>query len=114
MRCDLHVHTIHSGMCGVPLMKDLCRECYSEPEAVYARLKKLGMSLVTVTDHDSIDAGEVLRRHPDFFLSEEVTARMPSGTEIHIGVYGITERDHFEIQRRRKDFIALLMYLTER
>jgi len=31
-----------------------------------------------------------------------------------MGVYGITERDHAEIQRRRNDFIALLMYLTER
>jgi len=31
-----------------------------------------------------------------------------------MGVYGITERDHVEIQRRRNDFIALLMYLTER
>jgi len=72
------------------------------------------MSIVTMTDHDSIDAAEVLRRHPDFFLSEEVTVRMPSGTEMHLGVYGIAERDHTEIQRRRSDFLALLMYLTER
>jgi hypothetical protein len=72
------------------------------------------MSAVTVTDHDSVDAAEVLRKHPDFFLSEEVTVRMPSGTEMHLGVYGISEKDHAEIQRRRNDFIALLMYLTER
>jgi predicted metal-dependent phosphoesterase TrpH len=39
---------------------------------------------------------------------------MPSRTEMHMGIYGITERDHVEIQRRRNDFIALLMYLTER
>jgi hypothetical protein len=39
---------------------------------------------------------------------------MPSGTEMHLGVYGMAERDHTEIQRRRKDFLALLMYLTER
>src|SRR4029077_4299874 len=67
-----------------------------------------------ITDHDSIDGAEALRRHRDFFLSEEVTVRMPSGTEMHMGVYGISERDHAEIQRRRNDFIALLMYLTER
>ncbi|MGB7847139.1 MAG: PHP-associated domain-containing protein [Candidatus Acidiferrum sp.] len=72
------------------------------------------MSIVTVTDHDSIDAAEALRKYPDFFLSEEVTVRMPSGTEMHLGVYGISEKDHAEIQRRRNDFIALLMYLTER
>jgi hypothetical protein len=52
--------------------------------------------------------------HPDFFLSEEVTARMPSGMEVHLGVYNMTERDHIEIEHRRSDFIALLMYLTER
>ncbi|HTQ62359.1 MAG TPA: PHP-associated domain-containing protein [Candidatus Solibacter sp.] len=72
------------------------------------------MSIVTLTDHDSIDAGESLRQHADFFLSEEVTVRMPAGTEMHLGVYGINERDHVEIQRRRKDFISLVMYLTER
>ncbi|HZV88672.1 MAG TPA: PHP-associated domain-containing protein [Candidatus Binatus sp.] len=72
------------------------------------------MSIVTLTDHDSIDAGEALRKHSDFFLSEEATVQMPGGTEMHLGVYGITERDHIEIQRRRKDFISLLMYLTEK
>jgi predicted metal-dependent phosphoesterase TrpH len=72
------------------------------------------MSIVTLTDHNSIEGTEALRKHPDFFLSEEVTVSMPSGTQAHLGVYGITERDHAEIQRRRSDFIALLMYLTER
>jgi predicted metal-dependent phosphoesterase TrpH len=114
MRCDLHVHSTASGMCNTPGFTRICRESYNEPGEVYERLKRLGMSVVTITDHDSIDAIEVLRRHPDFFLSEEVTIRMPSGTEMHLGVYGITERDHVEIQRRRNDFIALLMYLTER
>jgi predicted metal-dependent phosphoesterase TrpH len=72
------------------------------------------MGLVTVTDHDSIDAAEALRKHPDFFLSEEVTVRMPTGTQVHLGVYDIRERDHLEIQRRRNDFISLVMYLSER
>jgi predicted metal-dependent phosphoesterase TrpH len=114
MRCDLHVHSTASGMCNTPGLDRICRESYNDPEEVYHRLKQLGMSIVTVTDHDSIDAVEVLRRYPDFFLSEEVTVRMPSGTEMHLGVYGIGEREHLEIQRRRNDFIALLMYLTER
>jgi hypothetical protein len=39
---------------------------------------------------------------------------MPSGTEAHLGVYGMAERDHVKIQRRRNDFVSLLMYLTER
>jgi predicted metal-dependent phosphoesterase TrpH len=114
MRCDLHVHSIASGMFTAPGLNRICRESYTDPAEVYERLKRMSMSIVTLTDHDSIDGAEGLRSHPDFFLSEEVTVRMPSGTEMHMGVYGITERDHAEIQRRRNDFIALLMYLTER
>jgi predicted metal-dependent phosphoesterase TrpH len=101
-------------MFTVPGLDRICRESYNDPIEVYNGLKRLGMSIVTLTDHDSIDAAEVLRRYPDFFLSEEVTVRMPSGTEAHLGVYGMAERDHAEIQRRRKDFVSLLMYLTER
>src|SRR5260370_23456962 len=72
------------------------------------------MDLVTLTDHDSIGAAESLRGYGDFFLSEEVTCRMPSGTTVHVGVLDITERQHVEIQRRRDDFVCLLAYLTER
>jgi len=101
-------------MCNTSGLTRICRESYNQPAEVYERCKRRGMTLVTVTDHDSIDAAEVLRRHPDFFLSEEVTVRMPSGTEMHLGAYGITEKDHAEIQKRRNDFVALVMYLTER
>jgi predicted metal-dependent phosphoesterase TrpH len=114
MRCDLHVHSIASGMCDTPVMNRVCRESYNQPAEVYTRAKRLGMSIVTLTDHDSIDAVEALRKHADFFLSEEATVQMPGGTQMHLGIYGITERDHTEIQRRRKDFISLMMYLTER
>jgi predicted metal-dependent phosphoesterase TrpH len=114
MRCDLHVHTIHSGMCTIPLLNKVCRECYNDPREVYDTLKLRGMDLVTVTDHDSIDAVECLRRYPDFFLSEEVSCRTTSGTFLHVGVYDIEERDHIEMQRRRDDFRAFLAYLRER
>jgi len=114
MRCDLHVHSTASGMSTTPGLSRICKESYNDPNEVYSRCKQLGMSIVTITDHDAVEAAEVLRCHPDFFLSEEVTVRMPSGTEMHLGAYGITERDHLEMQRRRNDFISLLMYLTER
>ena len=113
MRCDLHVHTYHSGMCTVPGFRRVCRESYSEPRAVYEVLKQRGMDLVTVTDHDSIEAVESLSGQPGFFLSEEVTATSPSGTEVHVGVYDIHERDHIEIQRRRADLMSLIAYLNE-
>src|SRR5450432_159044 len=114
MRCDLHVHSTGSGMCNTPGLGRICKESYNQPADVYDRCKRLGMSIVTLTDHDSIESAEALRKHLDFFLSEEVTVSMPSGTEMHLGVYGITEKDHLEIQRRRRDFISLIMYLTER
>src|SRR5205823_332738 len=79
MRCDLHIHSIASGMCNTPLLERFCKESYNRPDQVYARCKQLGMSIVTLTDHDSIDAGEILRCHKDFFLSEEVTCRIASG-----------------------------------
>ena len=101
-------------MCTVPVLRKVCRESYNEPLAVYEKLKRLGMDLVTVTDHDSIDAAEELRSKRDFFLSEEVTCRLPSGTELHIGVYDITERDHVELQRRRNDFESLARWLDGR
>jgi predicted metal-dependent phosphoesterase TrpH len=113
MRCDLHVHTRHSGMCNIPGFHRFCRESYNEPDAVYETLKRRGMDLVTVTDHDSIDSAEQLRHHADFFLSEEVTCTTPSGTEIHVGVYGIDERHHVELQRRRTDVPALAAFLNE-
>jgi predicted metal-dependent phosphoesterase TrpH len=72
------------------------------------------MNLFTLTDHDAIEGSEGLRRHPDFFLSEELTCRMPSGTEVHIGVYDFHERQHVQLQQRRNDLVALLMYLSER
>lgn len=72
------------------------------------------MDLVTITDHDSIEGAARIDHHPDVFLSEELTCRMPSGTTVHIGVYDLTERQHEQIQRRRNDLLSLLVYLTER
>ena len=100
-------------MCGLPLLSGICRESYNDPQAVYETLKQRGMDVVTVTDHDSIDAIEPLRNYPDFFLSEEVTCTTPSGTEIHLGVYGIEERHHHELQRRRNDLLSLTSYLND-
>jgi len=100
-------------MCTVPGLRRICRESYNDPLAVYEKLKRLGMDLVTITDHDSIGAVEALRSRPDFFLSEEVTSTLPGGTQLHIGVYDITERDHIELQRRRDDFESLLAWLVD-
>jgi predicted metal-dependent phosphoesterase TrpH len=113
MKCDLHVHSVHSGTLPNPILRHFFLESYSPAQIVYSKLRERGMDLVTITDHDSIGAAEELRRHPDFFVSEEVTCRMPSGTEVHVGVYDLTERQHIEIAKRRKDLFRLLAYLSE-
>jgi predicted metal-dependent phosphoesterase TrpH len=100
-------------MCTIPVFKRYCRESYNDPLALYETLKRRGMNIVTVTDHDSVGAAEVLRRFPDFFVSEEVTCILPGGTEAHIAVYDITERQHIEIQARRNDVPRLIAYLRE-
>src|ERR1700733_9355529 len=103
MKCDMHVHSYFSGPCTTPVISMICRESYSAPEMVYERLSQSGMNLFTLTDHDSIEGAESLMRHPDFFMSEEVTCRMPSGAIAHIGVFDITEIQHLQIQQRRED-----------
>jgi predicted metal-dependent phosphoesterase TrpH len=114
MKCDMHVHSYYSGPCTTPFVSAFCRESYSDPEEVFETLQRRKMDLFTLTDHDCIEGSEKLRRHSNFFLSEELTCRMPSGTEVHIGVYDFHERQHAQLQQRRNDLPALLMYLTER
>ena len=114
MKCDMHVHSYFSGPCTTPVVSRICRESYSDPDEVYATLERRGMNLFTLTDHDCIEGSERLRRHPNFFLSEELTCRMPSGTEVHVGVYDFHERQHEQLQRRKNDIVSLVMYLTER
>ena len=113
MKCDLHVHSAHSGTVPVAILRHFFLESYSPPAQVYAMLRKRGMDLITLTDHDSIGGAEELRHHEDFFVSEEVTCQMPSGTQVHMGVYNLSERQHLEISRRRNDLIRLLAYLSE-
>lgn len=94
-------------------LRHFARECHTDALELAETLRARGMDLVTVTDHDSIEAAEALRHRPDFFLSEEVTCHAPSGTEVHIGVYDIDERQHREVQMRRDDLPRLAAYLEE-
>lgn len=109
----MHVHTIASGECKTPFVRLFSRESYTEPLEMYSLLRQRGMDLVTLTDHDCIDGAEKLRGYADFFLSEELTCTMPSGTEAHIAVYDISESQHVHLLQRRNDLPALLAYLDE-
>jgi predicted metal-dependent phosphoesterase TrpH len=123
MRADLHVHTWASAQSGS--MRFLrSRDCYSSPFDVYDTARARGMDVVTITDHDSIDGClEFLDRHPDaadFIVGEEVECFYPLSAKqqrahgplrIHVGVLGLNERQHRELQPFRRDVFELVQYL---
>ena len=114
MRCDLHVHSWHSGGAGVPVLDRLGRECYSDPFEVRERAQARGMDLVTLTDHDTIEGALRLAHLPDAFLSEELTVELEGGRQLHVNVFGIAEPQHVQLQERRRDPEALFAFLAER
>jgi len=76
------------------------------------------MDLVTITDHDSLDGClELLDRLgdlQDFITGEEVIATFPQFNHtVHLGVYGLNEAQHREIQRLRSNAQELVPYLRE-
>lgn len=113
MRCDLHVHTLHSGPPDLPGLRHLSRECYSEPRAVYETAKRRGMDLVTITDHDTIEGALKLAHLPDFIVGEEVTCVLAPGREIHLGIWDLNESRHAQISLRRRDPESLFAWLAE-
>ncbi len=117
LRADMHVHTCHSKENrNLPFLRS--RDCYSRPEDVYRVAKARGMDLVAITDHDSIDGAlELLDRRPDatdIIVGEEVSCRLPDGDlEVHLGVYGMTEALHADVQRLRRNVFDVAARLRE-
>lgn len=112
-RCDLHLHSAASSRNDEWYSRFFdCPESYADPRRQYELCKRRGMSLVTLTDHDTIEGGLELVRHRDFFLSEEVTAVLPeNGHVMHVLAWNITPAQHDEIQARRHDIYLLCDFL---
>jgi len=113
----MHCHSLHSGR-AKHLRFLRCRDCYSRPLDVYRTAKRRGMDLLTITDHDSIDGCLELLDHlgdlPDFIMGEEVSATLPEFNHtVHVGVYGLNEVQHREIQRLRSNAQELVPYLRQ-
>lgn len=115
MRADLHVHSWFSTENrDIAFLRS--RDCYSPPDAVYRTARARGMDLVTLTDHDTLDGClEFLSRHPDakdFIAGEEVSCRFPDGDiEVHLGVYGMTEQLHRDLQPLRGNVFEVIACL---
>lgn len=115
-RADLHCHSRFSVF--KYFKRANTRDCYNAPEDVYRIAKERGMSFVTLTDHDSIDGAlYLLNKDPDmtdFFIGEEVETYFPeTGQRIHIGVWGLDEEQHREIQRLRRNIRELVPYMKQ-
>jgi predicted metal-dependent phosphoesterase TrpH len=113
-RADLHCHSRYSIF--KYFKRANTRDCYNAPEDVYRIAKERGMSYVTLTDHDSIDGAlYLLNKYPDmhdFFIGEEVETYFPeTGQRIHIGVWGLSEAQHREVQRLRRNIRELVPYM---
>lgn len=116
-RADLHVHSRYSSASG-SLRFLGSRDCYSSPADVYRVARQRGMDVVTITDHDAIDGWrELMDARPDaddILPGEEVSCRLPDGNiQVHLGVYGITERLHAEIQPLRGNVFDVIACLRE-
>jgi predicted metal-dependent phosphoesterase TrpH len=117
LRADLHVHTCYSAQSGdLPFLRS--RDCYSRPEDVYHVARSRGMDLVAITDHDTIGGAlSLLDQRPDaqdVIVGEEVSCRLPDGDiTVHLGVYGMTEALHRDLQPLRRNVFDVTARLRE-
>jgi len=105
-KIDFHLHSYASNVTGYYAANALAiPESYSDPRALYALLKKRGMTLVTLTDHNSIDGVKELLDlgKQDVFASAEMTTTFPKdGCHIHVTVANVTEAQFREVQIETK------------
>jgi predicted metal-dependent phosphoesterase TrpH len=114
LKLDAHVHTYFSGNTTIYPLSKILRESYNTPEKLYRLAKTRGMDLVTITDHDAIAGVLTIADRKDVIIGCEVTAIFPSDrSQCHIGVLGINEEQHREIQKLRHNIYELLPYLKQ-
>lgn len=114
VKLDGHVHTLYSGNSTISPLRNVFKESYNVPAKLYHCAKARGMDLVTITDHDSIAGALAIAHHPDVIVGCEITATFPKeGTRCHIGVLGINEEQHRNVQKLRHNVHELMPYLKE-
>jgi glycosyltransferase involved in cell wall biosynthesis len=116
MKIDLHVHSKFSTRPSQWILQKLgCPESFTEPLQVYKIAKRRGMSLVTITDHNTLAGCLEIAHLPDVFVSEEVTTYFPEDAcKAHVLVYNIDEQAHQDLQKLRENIHDLVAYLQQR
>ncbi len=116
-KVDLHLHSYASNVTDYYAANAFSiPESYSNPIKTYHLLKQRGMSLVTLTDHNSIDGvREMLNAGlPDVFISAEMTTTFPEdGCNIHITIANVTELQFSEANRLRGNVYEMVAYLDQ-
>jgi glycosyltransferase involved in cell wall biosynthesis len=116
-RVDLHLHSRASNVADYYAARTFSLpESYSDPIALYHLLKKRGMSLITLTDHNSIDGvREMLDAgFEDVFISAEMTTTFPEdGCNIHVTVANMSEAVFREVNRLRPNVYEMVAYLEQ-
>ena len=114
--CDLHVHSVHSTDSGnFALRRARLGESYTQPDRVYETCLRRGMTLVTITDHNTLEGALRIADRPGTFLSEEVTTRFPEDdVPLHVLVWNLTEEDHRDLQEHRPSVYELVDFLLAR
>ena len=108
---DLHVHTLCSP--------DVISAKPMHPEALYKRAREIGMDFVTFTDHDTMEAYDLLSDN----LREIVTGveikikdSEVAGHTIHVNVYDLCQEQFYELEEIAKqgDLTVFLDYLKRK
>lgn len=106
---DLHVHTLHSY--------DVIPTRQVDPLSLYLQARRLGMSYVAFTDHDTMAAyDEIGWTREGLVPAVEVKILDPRnvGHTIHVNVYTLDRRQYMEIRKiadKARDIAALAAYL---
>ncbi|MFP4031139.1 MAG: PHP domain-containing protein, partial [Desulfococcaceae bacterium] len=115
MNIDLHVHSKFSKRPTQWVLRKIgCPESFTEPLQIYRIARRRGMDLVTISDHNSIAGALEIAHLPGAFVSEEITTYFPEdGCKLHVLALDVTEAQHDEIQKLRKNVFELVPWLRD-
>jgi hypothetical protein len=113
MNIDLHVHSKFSQRPTQWVLRKIgCPESFTEPLQIYRIARRRGMDLVTISDHNSIAGALEIAHLPGAFVSEEITTYFPEdGCKLHVLALDVTEAQHEEIGKLRKNVFELVPWL---
>lgn len=114
-RTDIHLHSHASNTTDYYAANAFAiPESHSDPRLLHPQLKRRGMALVTLSDHNTIDGVlELLAAgFTDVFISAEMTTRFPEdGCHIHVIIANVTEAQFHEANRLRDNVYEMVAYL---